>query len=213
MPSPHVFVDIDTQRDFLEPTGALAIAEAESIVPNLRRLICHARTRQIPVIATACAHSLEEPDPEPFPPHCLVGTTGQTRIEATTWPGSHLVAVGMAPSFNGIPPHVTLEKNRYDLFSHPFADMLFARYAQDDPTFFVFGVATEYCVRAAVLGLRDRGYRTEVVVDAIRPVRAEDEPAVLTEFVQRGAVLTLTSVVCRSAAGHSGASGALVSER
>ncbi len=57
---PLVFVDIDTQRDFLEPTGALFIAGSESIVDNLARLTEHARRRGICVLATACSHSLDD---------------------------------------------------------------------------------------------------------------------------------------------------------
>src|SRR5690606_24687307 len=50
---PLVFVDIDTQRDFLEPNGALAIDGAAAIVPNLARLTQFARERGILVLATA----------------------------------------------------------------------------------------------------------------------------------------------------------------
>ncbi len=35
---PLVFVDIDTQRDFLDPAGVLFIPGSEAIVPNLARL-------------------------------------------------------------------------------------------------------------------------------------------------------------------------------
>ena len=86
---PLVFVDIDTQRDFLDPDGALFIPESEAIVPTLARLTAFARTRNIPVLATACAHRLDDPDPEPFPPHCLIGSPGQERIDATAWPEQH----------------------------------------------------------------------------------------------------------------------------
>ena len=51
---PLVFVDVDTQRDFLEPDGALAIPGAEAILPNLARLTAFARRQGIPVLATAC---------------------------------------------------------------------------------------------------------------------------------------------------------------
>ena len=34
---PQVFVDIDTQRDFLDPAGALYVPGAVEIVPNLWR--------------------------------------------------------------------------------------------------------------------------------------------------------------------------------
>ena len=191
-----VFVDIDTQRDFMEPTGALAIHDASAILPNLHRLTEFARAHGIPIIATACAHTLDEDDPEPFPPHCLLGSSGHERSDATAWPGSHIITLGAPLTFKTRPRHVTLHKNRYDLFTHPYASELFARYAENETTFVVYGVATDYCVKAAVDGLRDRGYRTFVVVDAVRPVSTQDEPAVLTEFVNRGAVLTRTERVC-----------------
>jgi nicotinamidase/pyrazinamidase len=195
---PLVFVDIDTQRDFLEPDGALFVAGSPAIVPNLARLTAHARQRGIPVLATACAHTLDEPDPEPFLPHCLVGTPGQRRIPATEWPEG--VVIGTLGRFHddsgGLPAHLTLEKRRYDVFSHPEADRVVRRYAAGGPTFVVYGVATDYCVKAAVLGLLARGQRVAVVADAVRAVDAAGEAEVLTDFARRGAVLTLTEVVC-----------------
>ncbi|HEV3164158.1 MAG TPA: isochorismatase family protein [Isosphaeraceae bacterium] len=195
---PLVFVDTDTQRDFLEPDGALFIAGSEAILANLAQLTAFARRHGIPILASACAHTLDEPDPEPFPPHCLVGTRGQERVEATAWPGGMVVSLD-AHGPDTIVPHLTIEKRRYDVFSHPDADRIFARYAQSDPTFVVYGVATDYCVRADVHGLLDRGYKVAVVVDAIRPVDPSSEAEVLTEFTRRGALLTLTEVVCSSA--------------
>ena len=192
--SPLVFVDIDTQRDFLEPGGSLFILGSGPIRGNLARLTDFAKARGIPILATACAHTLDEEDPEPFPPHCLVGTSGQVRIEATAWPNGEVVG----PEDRGpdaIRPHLTLEKRQYDLFSHPDADRLIALYGRDRPTFVVYGVATDYCVRAAVLGLLERDQRVVVVVDAIRAVDAARESEELEGFVQAGATLAMTDVV------------------
>ena len=75
---PLVFVDIDTQRDFLDPAGALYVPGSDAIVPNLARLTRYARDHAIPVLASSDAHTLDEPDPEPFPPHCLVNTPGRS---------------------------------------------------------------------------------------------------------------------------------------
>jgi hypothetical protein len=47
-----------------------------------------------------------------------------------------------------------------------------------------------------VHGLLDRGSSVAVVVDAIRAIDPSAEPEILTGFVRRGAVLTLTGVVC-----------------
>ena len=46
---PLVFVDIDTQRDFLEPDGALFVPGSAAILENLARLTNFARSRGIPV--------------------------------------------------------------------------------------------------------------------------------------------------------------------
>ena len=194
--SRFVFVDVDTQRDFLEPSGALFVPGSDEILQNLSRLTHFARERGIPILATACAHTLDEVDPEPFPPHCLVGTFGQERIDATHWPGSvvlkanHAIAPGSA-----VVPHLTLHKTRYDIFSRPDADAIIEIYGRNSPTFVVYGVATDYCVRAAVLGLCDRGHKVMVVVDAVRAIDVEREADQFREFIDRGAILTLTDDV------------------
>jgi nicotinamidase/pyrazinamidase len=194
---PLVFVDVDTQRDFLHPDGALAIAGAEAILANLARLTAFAKARGIPILATACAHTLDEEDPEPFPTHCLVGSAGADRVEATAWAGSHVIAPdGPHRLPDDPPPHVTLQKTRYDVFSAPAAEAVFARYARGGATFAVYGVATDYCVMAAVEGLLGRGYPVALVVDAVRAVDPEAEPALLTDFARRGGLLVLTEVVC-----------------
>lgn len=192
---PLVFVDIDTQRDFMEASGALHVSGANDIVENLRRFTEFAIDRSIPVLATACAHKLDDPDPEPFPPHCLIGEPGQTRIDATRLADS--VVVPRDGGFDGTrSPHLTIEKRHYDVFSHPDADRIVALYQRDDPLFVVYGVATDYCVKACASGLLDRGARVALVVDAMRAVDPDAEAGVLTDLVKRGAVMVLTEVVC-----------------
>jgi nicotinamidase/pyrazinamidase len=192
---PLVFVDIDTQRDFLEPAGALFIPGSEVILPNLARLTGFARTRGIPVLATACAHTNGDAELRQFPPHCMIGTPGQERIATTAWPGGEVLTPD-ALHFGNLPHHLTVQKRGFDVFSHPDADRLIGLYRRVHPTFVVYGVATDYCVRAAVWGLLNRGSSVAVVVDAVHALDRAAEPAVLTEFVHRGALLTLTTVVC-----------------
>jgi nicotinamidase/pyrazinamidase len=203
---PFVFVDVDTQRDFLEPGGTLFLGGSGRIRGNLGRLTRLASEHCIPVLATACAHTDDEEDPEPFPPHCLVGTPGQARIDETRVEGPEVAVVGPAgrylPVAGGpLPRHLTIEKTRYDVFSHPGADELVRSYAKalGDPTFVVYGVATDYCVACAVRGLLERGLRVVVVADAVHPVDQEAEAEVLTGFIRAGAVLTNTAEVERAA--------------
>jgi nicotinamidase/pyrazinamidase len=196
---PLVFVDIDTQRDFLEAGRPLFIHGSEAILPNLARLTSFARERQIPVIATACAHTTDSTELEVFPPHCMIGTTGQERVEATAWPAGRTLRLGetLDPA-ESLPAHLTLEKDAYDIFSRPDVAGIFDRYAQVGPTFVVYGVATDYCVRCAVEGLIARGHPTALVVDAVRSVDYEAEPEILTNLARLGAVLMLTGSVLRT---------------
>ncbi len=192
---PQVFVDIDTQRDFLEPTGALFVPGSTAIVPRLARLTRFARDQAIPVLATACAHTPDDLELKTFPPHCMIGMAGQERVEATACSGSVLFdEQAHVPA--EVPPHLTLLKRQYDLFTHPHASDLIALYAAGRPIFVVYGVATDYCVAAAVNGLLVRHCRIALVVDAIRAIDNEAEAGILTEFARRGVLLTVTDVVC-----------------
>src|SRR5262249_14487340 len=89
---------------------------------------------------------------------------------------------------------VVLEKQVYDLFSNPNSDLVIS--AAREAEFVVYGVATDYCVRAAVLGLLDRGRRGSVVGDAIRPVDAQLGIAAIKDFQERGARLVTTDQAC-----------------
>ena len=200
---PLVLVDVDTQRDFLDPSGSLYIPGSGRILANLGRLTQFARTRRIPVIATACAHTPDEVDSEPFPPHCLVGTEGQRRIAPTDWPGGVELPIGAnLPIGTALPDHLTIHKSRYDVFSRPDAAAIFGHYARPGAGFVVYGVATDYCVRAVVLGLRRLGHEVKVVVDAVWAIDQAGEVEHFAEFVTTGAVLTLCDVVCHEAQGE-----------
>lgn len=192
---PLVFVDIDTQRDFLEESGALYVPGSRSIVANLERLSRFAADRSIPVVATACCHRADDPELARFPPHCMAGTDGQRRIGATDCPDS--VVLGTDDRLAGpLPRHLTLHKSEFDVFSRSDAAGLIARYDEGKPMFVVYGVATDYCVKAAVEGLLARGCRVAVVVDAVRAIDPEAEAVLFDGWARRGALLVMTDVVC-----------------
>ena len=78
-----IFFDIDSQLDFLYPAGALYVPGAERIVPAIERLNRHAAVYDIPVISTTDAHTENDPEFKVWPPHCVAGTIGQHKAEAT----------------------------------------------------------------------------------------------------------------------------------
>lgn len=197
---PLVFVDVDTQRDFLDPTGALYVPGSEAIVANLARLTGFARRHDIPVLATADAHTDDDVEEiARFGRHCTAGSRGQTRIDATAWPGGEVLSAEgrFADAALRLPAHLIVEKRALDVFTHPDADRIVARYNRDRPTFVVYGVATDYCVSAVVLGLRRYDCKVAVVADAVRTIDIDREPEILKRFIVAGAMLTVTEVVCR----------------
>ena len=189
----RAFVDVDTQVDFMEPGGKLYAPGAEQIRRRVGRLIDFARAEGIPLVSSVDAHEPGDREFSEFPPHCLRGTPGQAKL-----PESSTAAMRFVPSQAGAPlpapsEHVVLEKQEFSLFSNPNAEQVFARTGAED--FVVFGVVTEVCVRQAALGLLERGYRVQLVEDAIWPITAEAGAAALAELTARGATLTSTAEV------------------
>lgn len=183
-----VFVDVDTQVDFMLPEGKLYVPGAETIIPNLERLAQFARERRVPVISSVDAHSPDDPEFQQFPPHCVTGTAGQRKLPQTLLPERRVLAnepqpLPAAEELRACPQWI-LEKQTFDLFTNIHADPLLEAFLAEQ--YVVFGVATEYCVKAAVLGLLRRGRRVGLVVDAIREIEAGSGQAALREMQAGG---------------------------
>jgi nicotinamidase/pyrazinamidase len=89
--------------------------------------------------------------------------------------------------------NVIFEKQHNDVFTNPMASALML--ALDIKEAVVYGVATDYCVKAAVLGMQKRGIRCYVVKDAIATVTPETGKSALEEMVEAGAKLITTDDV------------------
>jgi nicotinamidase/pyrazinamidase len=207
-----VFLDVDTQVDFMLPSGRLYVPHAEEIIPNLAELMSWARDHRIPIISSADTHAPDDPEFAQWPPHCVVGTPGQRRIPETLFPDA--VLVENRPGAFQAPQEwvgqIIVEKRVYDFTTNVNTDPILASLGQAH--FVVFGVATEYCVLSGVLALRRRNLPVAVVQDAIRPISEEGGRKAIEEMVAAGAQLVTTAEICRSALpsrveGRAGAGG------
>jgi nicotinamidase/pyrazinamidase len=193
------FLDVDTQIDFIEPRGALHARGAEAIKENLARLVALAREARAPLVSSVDAHAPGDAEFGQYPPHCLRGTEGQRKIAETRSPEMAFVPSARAATLpDPKAMHVVLEKQVFPVFGNENATALFASTGAD--TFFVFGVVTEVCVRAAVLGLLDRGYAVRVVEDAIWPIEKSAGEAAKREMRERGATFLATDDVAAALA-------------
>jgi nicotinamidase/pyrazinamidase len=191
-----IFWDVDAQVDFMHPEGKLYVPAAESIVPNIKRLVQAASQNRVLLISSADAHNADDPELREWPPHCLKGT-----------PGADLIAEAYAPRRLTVPnqkgyvfpenlssyQQVILQKNALDVFTNPNTDVLLEKLKSKPFSFdsrtehAVFGVVTEYCVVRAAEGLLKRGYRVAIVEDAIRSIDAGKGCSVLNSLKHRGA--------------------------
>lgn len=179
-----VFFDIDTQIDFVYPAGALYVPGAERILPAVERLNRFAAENGIPLISTTDAHAEDDPEFREWPPHCVAGTMGQRKPEATL-----LARRVVVPTVPGDYPlegaeQIILEKQALDAFTNPNLPRILERL--DAGRCVVYGVVTEYCVRCAALGLLRLGKPVEVVTDAIQTLKEEDGRRALEEIVAAG---------------------------
>ncbi len=172
-----LFLDVDTQLDFLLPAGALYVPGAETIVPAVAQLNRWAASHGLALISTADCHAEGDPEFRLWPPHCVAGTLGQRKPLATM--------VGQP----------VLNKITLDCFESPRMKPLLD--ASGAERCVVYGVVTEICVRFAAFGLLKTGRRVEIVTDAVKELDAQAAARMWDEFTAAGGGLTTVAAVCR----------------
>ncbi len=189
-----VFFDIDTQIDFLYPSGALYVRGAERLLPALERLNRYAAGHSIPVVSTMDAHAEDDPEFQQWPPHCVAGTAGQQKPAATLL--EKRVVVPAAPGQYPVEDaqQIIIEKQHLDLFTNPNLPKVLEKLNAGRCV--VYGVVTELCVHRAALGLLSLGKPVELVTDAIETLDPEHAARTFEEFTAGGGRLTTVREVC-----------------
>ena len=180
-----IFFDIDTQIDFIMPEGKLYVPGAEKLLPNFEKLTGIARKYKVPIISSVDAHEYNDPEFSIFPPHCIKGEQGWEKIPETSLPEHEHVENSPSPH-NGPPkvPQIVIEKTVFTMFGNPNTDEILKRFTGTKAI--VYGVATDYCVKEAAMGLVERGYETYVVTDAIAAVSPETCKKAIEEMKAAG---------------------------
>ncbi len=214
----RLYVDVDTQHDFCAPDGALFVRGAPEAVAVCARLVARAVAEGAPLLGSVDSHAHDAwefatndrrgpngEDPR-FPPHCVKGTAGWLKVPGTLPARFYFVpVVPHADAAARIPAGtqaVYFEKEVYSLFANPNAAAVLDAVAPPGAVeFVVFGVATDYCVRAAALGLAawiterpsHAGSRVAVVTDAIAAVTDDGGRAALAELAGAGVELVTSA--------------------
>jgi nicotinamidase/pyrazinamidase len=161
-----LYFDIDTQIDFMFPSGALYAPGAEKLLPLIATLNRAAGACGGKVVSSMCAHTENDPEFKTWPPHCVKGTVGQAK------PCSLLVD-----------NQIIVEKTELNIFSNPETEKIIKSLYPEECI--VYGVVTEYCVKLCAVGLLDRGYKVSIVREAIQSLDDKVADQFLDDFAAR----------------------------
>jgi len=191
--------DVDTQRDFMNKNGRLSVPNAHLIRPNLKRLTQNALENDILILGSSDDHFDDDKELDTFHPHCMHGSKGQLRIPETKTPET-VIHNKLYPLQKPVKylnneiiteikfgaPRITFLKQTTDVFKNKNVDKFLKILKMDE--FVVYGVATEYCVKHAVLGLLERGYKVYLVTDAIKGINNVEVIKAMSEMMEAGVI-------------------------
>jgi nicotinamidase/pyrazinamidase len=176
---------VDVQNDFC-PGGSLAVPEGDKVVPVLNRYLEHAAVAGWPIYASRDWHPVLTTHfaayGGPWPAHCVQGQPGaEFHSDLRLPPGTTVVSKGMSDRDEGYSAMEALLPDGRHLVA--------ALQAQGITRVHVGGLATDYCVRATVLGVLAAGLEARLLTDASRPVDVHlgDGDQAIQEMLAAGA--------------------------
>jgi nicotinamidase/pyrazinamidase len=183
-----VFFDIDTQLDFLYPSGALYVPKAERILPAVVHLNHFAAQHGLPVVSTTDAHCEDDVEFKTWPKHCVAGTIGQHKPHSTLLHKRVVVPNRDHPLTIEGAHQIIVEKQTVDVFATVNIGRIIELLPAD--RYVLYGVVTEICVLHAARGLLKTGKPLVVVTDAIEGLNPEESERALAEIGAAGGTLT-----------------------
>ena len=182
-----IFFDVDTQYDFMHKDGKFYVKNAEDIIPNLNAITQFALTNSIPVFASIDNNGFGN----------ATGKWDKLKIPETRLGNSIIVPnkklaneiIRQLKKENKL----LIEKQEHNAFSNPNLKPIL----KGTKKAYVYGVATDYCVKEAVLELRNMKIETYIIKDAIKSVLKKNEKRDLALFRDKGAKFLTTSQLLR----------------
>ena len=143
------------------------------------------------MVSTTDAHPENDPEFKVWPLHCVTGTIGQHKAEATLL-DKRVVVPNRDGEFaiEGV-QQIIVEKQHVDVFTAPKLAHVIERLNAD--AFVVYGVVTEICVLFAARGLLKAGKQVTIVTDAVQCLTNEAANKASAEICAGGGSLTTVS--------------------
>ena len=182
---------VDVQNDFC-PGGALAVPNGNTVVPLLNRLITRYNLWELMLFSRDWHPQVTKHFKDYggiWPVHCVQHTLG-----AEFHPGlkilgmAYIISKGMNPEEDAYSP---FQGEAYGCLTDEILR------AHKITELYIGGLATDYCVKAAVLDALKLRYTVYLLFDACRVVNLKltDEADALQEMQQAGAIFTTTNEI------------------
>ncbi len=181
---------VDVQNDFADPKGSLYVKGGEDVVPIINREIERARAAGVPVVYTKDWHPAETPHFADYggrwPVHAVHDTWG-AEFPADLEVAGDVVhkAKGPEDGYSGFSvTHLPTGERRETGLEQLLRD-------RGVDHVVIAGLTTDYCVKETALDAVRKGFDTDVITEATRPVDVEpgDGDRALHDLEQAGVTL------------------------
>jgi nicotinamidase-related amidase len=163
-----VLVDVNTQIDFCDDTGASPVRNIPDLIPALRRIVAWAKRNSVPVVSSLESHRPLELSDSGTPICCVDGSSGQRKLDFTVFPARTNIEVD---NTFAVPcdlfkkyQQAIFQKRSSDLLLNPKADRLLTQLPVRE--YLLFGAGLEGSVKSIALALMARSKPVAIVVDA-----------------------------------------------
>ena len=193
----RIILDIETQRDFFDPSGSCYTRAAPKAAANIRRLFSWARKEHIPIISTVLRIRHGEKGPLSSTPHCIEDSPGEQKMPGTVM--ATRINLGLRNTTD-LPQRifsryqqVIFEKRDTDIFHHARAERLITEL--EPATFIVCGAGIAHGIVEATVGLRSRGFSIILAEDAVVDLEHPMAEMAYLRMEAKGIVFTPTKEI------------------
>jgi len=188
-----ILIVVDYQHDFASPDGLLSVPDADKLSQNIQKRI---DSDYDAVIYTFDTHTKEQyqgsEEEKLFPGiHCEFGTKGWKLFEIqpkTNKFDTELDNFSEPFSMVALENEYFFTKDVFDIWSgnEIYPRWFEATFPADDVEIDVVGVATEFCVQMNILGLVERGYKVNLIQDAVTGITPDGVADAMKTFEEKG---------------------------
>jgi len=155
---------IDMLNDFVLEGAPLRVPKIEKIIEPIKREISKARSERYQVIYLCDSHEEDDKEFELFPPHAVKNTEGSKIIDDLKPEGSDLI----------------VRKNTFSGFLNTNLDEILKKLSVEK--LIVTGDVTNICILYTVADAVMRGYKVDIIKDAIIGIDRKDHNFALEQM-------------------------------